>query len=169
MPLCLSAYCVSSITFFTFSLCVSVKSTSNNRKWAEVYFQPVITYLLFNVGDIFGRQMAGWIVRPLRGPLLNILVLLRILFIPLFLLCNTDSEVIPNYFTHDAVYITLVLLFSISNGYTSAMCHMLAPKIVAAEDAEKARMIMASTHGLGILIGCVFTFITGGIPNLLVT
>ena len=120
-------------------------------------------------GDIFGRQLAGWIARPLKGTWPYILVILRIMFIPSFLVCNTDSEVMPNYFTHDAVYIILKILCSISNGYTSAICHMLVPKIVSSEAAEKTGIIMAGSQWMWILIGCVSTFITGGISNLLVT
>ena len=167
--LCISACGVSFITYSTFFVCFRVISTSNNKKWADIFFQPVGTFLLFNVGDLVGRQLTRGISRPHSGPLLYFLILLRVLFIPLFLCCNTDLELLPSYFHHDAAYITLVVLFSVSNGYLSAICQMHAPKIVSPEDAEKAGMMMTASHGLGLLLGSIIIFLIGGLPHLLVT
>ena len=167
-PLCLSACGILFITYFTFGVCVRVISTTNDKKWAEMFFQPVGTFLLFNMGDLLGRQLPRWISRPHSGPVLYVLVFLRVLFIPLFLFCNTDIRLLPLYFHHDAAYIILVSLFSISNGYLSAICQMHAPKIVSSEDAEKAGTMMAASNGLGFLLGSILLFLIVGLPHLLV-
>jgi len=165
LPLCASVCGIFIVTLSVFPVvCVRIISTSSHKVWADVYFQPVITFLLFNVCDVFGRQLAGWMSWPRRGSLIYILVVLRVVFIPLFLFCNTDIESIYSYFTHDAVYITLMVLFSVSNGHLTALCFMYAPKMVAAEDAEKAGMMVAGSLGLGLLLGGLCSFAFGAIP-----
>jgi len=132
-------------------------------------FHPVVTYLIFNSADLISRQLAELISRPHKGPLLYILVLLRVIFITLFLLCNTNIDFVPYYFNHDACYITLMAFFSLSNGYLSALCFMKALKMVVSEDAEKAGMIMAGSHVFGLLMGTACIFVLGGLPYLLAT
>ncbi|CAL4124450.1 unnamed protein product, partial [Meganyctiphanes norvegica] len=159
LPLCAAVCVIFTVTLSVFPVvCVRIVSTSVHKEWAEIFFQPVITFLLYNVGDLFGRQLAGWMTWPRRGSLLYILVALRVGFIPLFLFCNTDIASVPSYFTRDSVYITLMVLFSVSNGHLTALCFMSAPKMVAPEDAEKAGMMLAGSLGLGLLLGAVCSF-----------
>ncbi|KAK3871004.1 hypothetical protein Pcinc_023801, partial [Petrolisthes cinctipes] len=160
-PLGVSVWAVFAVTLAAFpALCVKILSTSENRVWADLYFQPVITFLLFNVGDYVGRQVAGFIMWPKRGSrIVYILVTLRLVFIPLFLLCNhSTSSPIPSLFPHDGWYIFFMLLFSISNGYCSSLCMMYAPKMVTEDKAETASSMMAALLGLGLLTGALLSF-----------
>ena len=74
------------------AITVLVKSTSSGNQWSDKYFIPVGCFLVFNIGDYVGRMMASIIKWPqaTHGGSLIILIisLLRIAFIPLFLLCN---------------------------------------------------------------------------------
>ncbi|XP_071514783.1 equilibrative nucleoside transporter 1-like isoform X2 [Panulirus ornatus] len=160
-PVGLSVCGVFAVTLGVFpALCVKIISMSEDDKWANVFFQPVVTFLLFNVGDYLGRQIAGFIMWPRRGSkILYLLVTVRLVFIPLFLLCNhTPHSSIPSVFRHDAWYVAFMLLFSLSNGYCSSLCMMYGPKMVSEEKAEVASSMMAAMLGLGLLTGGLSSF-----------
>ncbi|XP_045583120.2 equilibrative nucleoside transporter 1 isoform X2 [Procambarus clarkii] len=160
-PVGLSVSGVFAVTLGAFpALCVKIISHSDDEMWAKVYFQPVVTFLLFNVGDYVGRQGAGFLMWPQRGSkILYVMVFLRIVFIPLFLLCNHNpSSIIPTVFGHDAWYVVFMLLFSLSNGYCSSLCMMYGPKMVSEDKAEVASSMMAAMLGLGLLTGGLSSF-----------
>ncbi|XP_066971026.1 equilibrative nucleoside transporter 1-like isoform X2 [Macrobrachium rosenbergii] len=160
-PVALSVTGVFFVTLAAFPvLCVKIISTSTNESWRNIYFQPVSTFLLFNVGDYVGRLSAGLILWPRKGSwILYVMVVARVVFIPLFLLCNHDPKSnIPSVFTHDAWYIVIMLLFSLSNGYCSSLAMTYGPKLVSESKAEKASSMMAAMLGLGLLMGGVSSF-----------
>ena len=74
------------------AITVLVKSTTNGNQWSDKYFIPVGCFLVFNIGDYVGRMLASIIKWPqaTHGGSIIILAisLVRIAFIPLFLLCN---------------------------------------------------------------------------------
>ena len=74
------------------AITVLVKSTTQNNAWADKYFIPVGCFLVFNIGEYLGRMMASIVKwpNPTRNGSLIILAIsmLRLAFIPLFLLCN---------------------------------------------------------------------------------
>ncbi|XP_045113466.1 equilibrative nucleoside transporter 1-like isoform X2 [Portunus trituberculatus] len=160
-PLGVSVWGVFAVTLGAFpALCVKIISTSEDEIWSKVYFQPVVTFLLFNIGDYIGRQVAGFVMWPRRGSwILYVMVALRVVFIPLFLLCNHNpNSSIPTLFAHDSWYILFMLLFSLSNGYCSSLSMMYGPKIVTEDKAEVASSMMAAMLGLGLLTGGLSSF-----------
>ena len=74
------------------AITVLVQSTTSGNQWSDKYFIPVGCFLVFNIGDYVGRMMASIIKWPQAthgGSLIVLIIsLLRIAFIPLFLLCN---------------------------------------------------------------------------------
>ena len=144
------------------AVCVKIVSTSSDTKWANIYFQPVLTFLLFNVGDLVGRQLAGLLLWPRRGSrLLYALVASRLIFIPLLLLCNHtgSTSFIPSLFTGDVAYFVIMSLLSFSNGYLGSLCMIYGPKYVSnSRDAEQAGSLMAAMLGLGLLLGAATSF-----------
>lgn len=61
--------------------------------------------------------------------LLPAMVILRVIFIPLFMLCNVQPrDYLPVVFSHDAWYIIFMIFFSISNGYLASLCMCFGPK-----------------------------------------
>lgn len=160
-PLGVSVWGVFAVTLGAFpALCVKIISTSEDETWSGTYFQPVVTFLLFNIGDYIGRQVAGFLMWPRRGSwLLYVMVAIRLVFIPLFLLCNHNPlSAIPIVFAHDSWYILFMLLFSLSNGYCSSLCMMYGPKVVSEDKAEVASSMMAAMLGLGLLTGGLSSF-----------
>lgn len=112
---------------------ITVLITSVNKghhnKWNDVYFLPCLNYLLFNSGDYIGRILSGWIKRPRNQPnLIAILSVLRIGFVPAFLLCNiTQKHPLPVLIHSDVIFFLLMAVFSISNGYLANISLIYAP------------------------------------------
>jgi len=95
----------------------------DNFEW---YFITVI--LIFNVFDTIGRKLANYINLPA-----NVIIVLsysRILILILtIILTQTDDNGVP-ILDSNAVKIINLVLFSITNGYTSTQCCMKAPSYV---------------------------------------
>ncbi|XP_070788565.1 equilibrative nucleoside transporter 1 [Pituophis catenifer annectens] len=139
---------------------VAVKPTiGKNTRWVS-YFSPVACFLMFNIFDWAGRSLTAVCVWPGKeSRLLPFLVIIRLIFIPLFMLCNVQPRRnLPVIFAHDAWYLTFMLLFSISNGYLASLCMCFGPKKVLSHEAETAGAIMAFFLSLGLALGAILSF-----------
>ncbi|KAM8809011.1 equilibrative nucleoside transporter 1 [Eudromia elegans] len=132
------------------------------NKW-EHYFIPVSCFLVFNVFDWTGRSLTALFTWPGKDScLLPLMVALRVIFIPLFMLCNVKPRnYLPVVFSHDAWYIVFMIFFSISNGYLASLCMCFGPKKVLAHEAETAGAVMAFFLSLGLALGAAFSFLFG--------
>ena len=78
------------------AITVLVKSTSSGNLWSDKYFIPVGCFLVFNIGDYVGRMLASIIKWPkatgFGSLIILVLSLLRLTFIPLFLICNAAPQ-----------------------------------------------------------------------------
>ncbi|NWR64942.1 S29A1 protein, partial [Bucorvus abyssinicus] len=130
------------------------------NKW-NLYYIPVSCFLLFNVFDWTGRSLTALFTWPGKDScLLPVMVALRVIFIPLFMLCNVQPRVyLPVVFSHDAWYIIFMIFFSISNGYLASLCMCFGPKKVLAHEAETAGAIMAFFLSLGLALGAAVSFL----------
>lgn len=122
---------------------------------------PVLNYLLFNTGDYIGRILSGWTLRPRNNPkLVAILSILRIGFVPAFLLCNiTQKHPLPILIHSDEVLILLMTLFSISNGYIANISLIYAPSVVQEHEKEMTSSMMAAFMGVGLTVGSAISFV----------
>lgn len=103
-----------------------------------LFTQPLLFtalhFLIFNIGDLIGRylplfrQLQVWSSRTLL-----IMSLARTLFIPIFLACNvaipgspasSPKDVIIN---SDILFLAILLLFGVTNGYIGSLVMMAAP------------------------------------------
>ncbi|RXM33665.1 Equilibrative nucleoside transporter 1 [Acipenser ruthenus] len=92
--------------------------------------------------------------------LLPIMVVARVVFVPLFMLCNVQPrENLPVLFGHDAWYIVFMILFAFSNGYLASLCMCFGPKKVAPHEAETTGAIMAFFLSLGLALGATVSFL----------
>ncbi|PWA25985.1 hypothetical protein CCH79_00001825 [Gambusia affinis] len=90
---------------------------------------------------------------------LPVLCGVRVVFIPLFMLCNVHPRKnLPVAFAHDAWYIFFMILFSFSNGYLASLCMCFGPKKVPQHQAETAGAIMAFFLSLGLALGAAVSF-----------
>ncbi|TDH01461.1 hypothetical protein EPR50_G00180360 [Perca flavescens] len=157
----LSVCFIFTITIGTFpAVTVDVKSTLADGGTWGTYFIPVSCFLLFNLMDWAGRSLTAVCMWPGKDSmLLPVLVGLRVVFVPLFMLCNVQPRhYLPVPFGHDAWYILFMIFFSFSNGYLASLCMCFGPKKVSQHEAETAGAIMAFFLSLGLALGAAVSF-----------
>ncbi|XP_045861533.1 equilibrative nucleoside transporter 1 isoform X3 [Meles meles] len=125
------------------------------------YFIPVSCFLTFNVFDWLGRSLTAVFTWPGKDShWLPSLVLARMLFVPLLLLCNVQPRHhLAVVFEHDAWFIIFMAAFAFSNGYLASLCMCFGPKKVKPAEAETAGAIMAFFLSLGLALGAVSSFL----------
>lgn len=135
------------------------KNGGSEGGWAT-YFIPVACFLLFNVMDWAGRSLTALTMWPGKDSMwLPALCGLRVIFIPLFMLCNVQPRShLPVWFAHDVWYILFMILFAFSNGYLASLCMCFGPKKVAPHEAETAGALMSFFLSLGLAIGAGLSF-----------
>uniref|UniRef100_A0A8D0GNJ7 Equilibrative nucleoside transporter 1 n=1 Tax=Sphenodon punctatus TaxID=8508 RepID=A0A8D0GNJ7_SPHPU len=158
----LSVCFVFTVTIGVFpAVTAEVKSTIAGSTTWNRYFIPVSCFLMFNVFDWAGRSLTAVCMWPRKdSKLLPSMVAVRVVFIPLFMLCNVQPrQHLPVFFAHDAWFIVFIIFFSISNGYLASLCMCFGPKKVDAHEAETAGAIMTFFLSLGLALGAVISFI----------
>ncbi|KAK9541350.1 hypothetical protein VZT92_001402 [Zoarces viviparus] len=157
----LSVCFIFTVTIGTFpAVTVEVKSTVADGGTWEKYFIPVSCFLLFNVMDWAGRSLTAVCMWPGKDSIwLPVMVGLRVIFVPLFMLCNVQPRYyLPVVFSHDSLYIIFMIVFSFSNGYLASLCMCFGPKKVPPHEAETAGAIMAFFLSLGLALGAGVSF-----------
>ncbi|KAM4611315.1 equilibrative nucleoside transporter 2-like [Polymixia lowei] len=156
------AFCVTFVFTVTLSVFPAVTvdvKTLFPGKW-ERYFISVCCFLIFNVNDWVGRTVTTWVQWPRKESVLfPVLVVSRVVFVPLLLLCNAQPRYfLPVYFPHDASFTGIMTLFSISSGYFVCLSMSYAPQLVESKDAETAGALMTFFLALGLSIGATLSF-----------
>ena len=130
--------------------------------------------LVWNVGDLIGRLMplVSRISLAKRPKILFVLSVARLVFIPLYLLCNIvpaeeapEATVLERARTAmpDAFYLLIVQLpFGLSNGYLGSCCMMGAGELVDEEEREAAGAFMGMCLVAGLAVGSLASFFVGG-------
>ncbi|XP_034712688.1 equilibrative nucleoside transporter 2 [Etheostoma cragini] len=156
------AFCITFVFTVTLSVFPAVTAdvkTSFPGKW-ERFFISVCCFLIFNINDWFGRTITTLIRWPRKeSRLFPALVVSRVVFIPLLMLCNVQSRsYLPVYFGHDAAFSVIMSLFSLSSGYFVCLSMSYAPQLVEPKDAETAGALMTFFLALGLSIGAALSF-----------
>ncbi|XP_064096774.1 equilibrative nucleoside transporter 1-like isoform X2 [Macrobrachium nipponense] len=163
---------------------VYVTSTLPDSRWTEVFFQPTITFLVFNIGDWLGREaprLVKWSPEtPKRNEVsgspylsrlhssvskkpgpdgwgLHIVGATRVIFIPLLMLCHGDNKTFPTLFDNDGYYVALLFLFAFTNGYVMTLALIYYPGLVLEEETELAGTIMGAILGIEMVIGSLLS------------
>ncbi|KAF8665567.1 hypothetical protein AX16_000026 [Volvariella volvacea WC 439] len=155
-----------------------------------------VHFLVFNIGDFLGRYLCSfaslliWSSKRLLG-----LSLARTLFIPLFLMCNVQrptpipapiapvanlliraASTLPGpIISSDFLYMLILFLFGVSNGYLSSMFMMSVPSIAhnpflaerqatagakkAREDVDVSATVASFCLVGGLVIGSAASFV----------
>ncbi|KAJ0006429.1 hypothetical protein NQD34_013702 [Periophthalmus magnuspinnatus] len=156
------AFCVTFVFTVTLSVFPAVTAdvkTAFPEKW-ERYFISVCCFLIFNINDWIGRTITTLFQWPSKeSRLFPILVVSRVVFMPLLMLCNVQPRsFLPVYFPHDAAFTTIMALFSVSSGYFVCLSMSYAPQMVEPKDAETAGALMTFFLALGLSIGAALSF-----------
>jgi len=152
-----ATFCVT-LTVFP-AVIASIKSVSADSALTTTYFTPVTCFLLFNFGDFVGRTVAGS-VQVLTRKWIVILTITRIIFIPMFAMCNyhPDERSTAVWFDNDAFPIAFMTVFSFSNGYLASLAMMYGPSQVPSDQQTTAGAFMAFGLGLGLMSGAFMSF-----------
>uniref|UniRef100_A0A8C3FZI9 Solute carrier family 29 member 1 (Augustine blood group) n=1 Tax=Cyclopterus lumpus TaxID=8103 RepID=A0A8C3FZI9_CYCLU len=149
------------VTIGTFpAITADTKSTlANGGSW-DKFFIPVSCFLLFNLCDWAGRSLTAFCMWPRKDSVvLPVSILCRLIFVPLFMLCNVHPRLhLPIFFHHDGWFIFFIILFAFSNGYLASLCMCFGPKNVRPHEAETAGAIMAFFLSLGLALGAALSF-----------
>lgn len=160
--LALSVCFTFTVTIGTFpAVTADTQSTlADGGSWKQ-YFIPVSCFLLFNLCDWGGRSLTAFCMWPDRDSLiLPVSIACRVVFIPLFMLCNVQPRLhLPVYFHHDGLFIAFMVFFAFSNGYLASLCMCYGPKKVLPHEAETAGAIMAFFLSLGLALGAGLSFL----------
>nr|XP_020442961.1 equilibrative nucleoside transporter 2-like [Monopterus albus] len=162
----LMALCVTSVFTVTLSvfpvITVRVQTVyKDNAAWDKV-FTCVCCFIVFNVMDLAGRSapsLGQWPSKKSR--LFPVVVLSRLIFIPLIMMCNVENSKLTVLFSHDAAFVAILALFSFSNGYLASLCMAYAPQLVRFKDCETAGSLMTFFLVLGLALGASLSFLLG--------
>ncbi|PLN81091.1 hypothetical protein BDW42DRAFT_169564 [Aspergillus taichungensis] len=120
-----------------------------------------LAFLFWNAGDLTGRML---VLLPSLSSLahrpraLFALALARLLFLPLYLLCNVDGQ--GAVLNSDAFYLVIVqLLFGVTNGFLSSSCMMGAGEWVDEREREAAGGFMSLMLVGGLAAGSLASFL----------
>jgi len=140
------------------TLVVSVNRSSGSV-WTGKYFVPVTCFLLYNVGDLCGRCMANFITLiPSNSKILLTICILRVVYIPLFMLCNAHPRYyFPVSFDSDITFVILMATFALSNGYLASFCMTRAQKHVDPVYLEHAGILMSLFMAIGVASGAMLS------------
>ncbi|KAG7486646.1 Equilibrative nucleoside transporter 2 [Solea senegalensis] len=143
MALCFT--CVFAVTLSVFPVIMVRVHTlyKGNAAWDRV-FTCVCCFLLFNSLDFVGRSTPSLIQWPSKDSFLfPVAVLARIVFIPLIMMCNIENSRFLVVFRHDVAFVTIIALFSFTNGYLATLCMAYAPQLLRCSlDCETAGSLM---------------------------
>uniref|UniRef100_A0A3Q1BSF5 Solute carrier family 29 member 1b n=1 Tax=Amphiprion ocellaris TaxID=80972 RepID=A0A3Q1BSF5_AMPOC len=160
--LALSVCFTFTITIGTFpAITADTQSTLADVGSWDLYFIPVSCFLLFNLSDWGGRSLTAICMWPGKhSRILPVLILCRLAFVPLFMLCNVQPRLhLPIFFHHDGFFIVFMILFAFTNGYLASLCMCYGPKNVLPHEAETAGAIMAFFLSLGLALGAALSFL----------
>lgn len=161
MALCVT--CVFAVTLAVFPvITVRVRTVyKDNAAWDKV-FTCVCCFIVFNVMDFLGRSAPSIVQWPSKeSPLFPAAVLSRLVFIPLLMICNVQNSKLTVVLSHDCAFVTVMALFSFSNGYLASLCMSYAPQLVRLKDCETAGSLMTFFLVLGLAVGASFSFLLG--------
>jgi equilibrative nucleoside transporter 1/2/3 len=143
-----------------------IESVRSQDKVPEL-FKPAsfipLGILFWNSGDLIGRLLPAIPrLRLTQKPrLVFILAVARVLFIPLYLLCNINGR--GARINSDFFYLFIVQLgFGISNGFLGSTCMMGAIEYVDVEEREATGGFMGLCLVSGLTVGSLLSFTVAG-------
>ncbi|XP_026473506.1 equilibrative nucleoside transporter 1 [Ctenocephalides felis] len=125
-------------------------------------FVKITCFLTFNTCAMLGSFLTSFFQWP-KPKYLIYVVTFRVIFIPLFLLCNYQPRKIvrtlPVLIANDWVYWIIAIAMGVSSGYLSSLGMMYAPRSVEPQYAVQAGMLGAAFLITGIFTGITFSIV----------
>jgi solute carrier family 29 (equilibrative nucleoside transporter) protein 4 len=141
--------------FVTLSLFPGVESEMINCQWRE--WLPIILMALFNIFDVFGKIFALAAHQILSPMKLFIGSLLRLIYIPLMILCILPKSlpILSNIFWQFLFSSTLGL----TNGYFGSVPMIRAPMMIIEERKELTGNLMMFSYSVGLTTGSLLSYL----------
>ncbi|KAJ1721473.1 hypothetical protein LPJ53_004008 [Coemansia erecta] len=131
------------------SVTALVTSTSGFKLLTEWHF------FIYNIGDFLGRRVAPSIPVSRVSSLMSI-ALARVLLIPAFFVCHLGFSAWYNWIDSDYVFLALVVMLGLTNGYLSTRAAIIAPGL--SSHPTIAGSIVAISIGTGLAMGSVLSW-----------
>ncbi|XP_051558761.1 equilibrative nucleoside transporter 4 isoform X2 [Myxocyprinus asiaticus] len=145
-----------SITYFvTMCLFPGLESELHNDTLGE--WLPILTMALFNIADFVGKILAAC-PYECGGVQLLVCSCLRVLFLPLFVMCV--SPVQHPLLIHPIWPCCLSLLLGVSNGYLGSVPMIQAAGKVQLQQREVAGNTMTVSYMAGLMLGSAVSYST---------
>lgn len=150
----LSVNCMSIAVFPPLTVLV-VPEHPNTSLLSGRFFIPVTNFLMFGISDFVGRWISGQVPLPLDKPkLLFFLSLGRWIGVPLLMLCNAHPrQYLPVVFRNEVVFVFLITIVGLSNGYLYINAMMNGPMFVAPSLRNRAGFVLVLFLGVGVALG----------------
>ncbi|XP_036141862.1 NADPH-dependent diflavin oxidoreductase 1-like [Monomorium pharaonis] len=162
-PQCFNTFLIFFVTLALFPTVQSdIKSLDENFVVPPEYYSSVMCFLTFNITAMLGSSIASLVQWPSRKYLI-IPVVLRLAYIPLFLLCNYQpiktERILPVLIKNDWVFWTIAITMGLSSGYLSSLSMMYCPRMVDSQYASTAGMFGAASLITGLFTGILFSMV----------
>lgn len=135
----------------------------------ERFYTGILCFLTFNLFALIGSMTASFCSWP-KPKFLIIPVLLRLIFIPLFLFCNYKplkvERTLPVWIYNDWGFWALNVFFAFGSGYLSSVGMMYVPKTIEEMYSNVAGMYGGACLVTGIFVGVMFSFLAPTIVSI---
>lgn len=147
-------FAVSMAVYPSVTVLVESHPVTAGTDWNNIFFVPVVNYLIFNCGDYSGRLAAGFLLKPESQWWIAIGSILRVIGVPMLMFCNAQPRKhLPVLFLWDWEYIIIMILFAFSNGYCTNIIMVNSTSAVESHEREKASSIIATMLSVGLTVG----------------
>ncbi|XP_051789726.1 equilibrative nucleoside transporter 4 isoform X1 [Erpetoichthys calabaricus] len=149
------AYMLSIAVTYFITLCLfpGLESEIRNKTLGE--WLPILIMAIFNMSDFVGKILAA-LPYDWNGSRLLLFSCIRVVFIPLFVMCIYPSG--KPALTHPAWPCVFSLLMGISNGYFGSVPMILAAGKVSPEQRELAGNTMTVSYMTGLMLGSAVAY-----------
>ncbi|XP_077261146.1 NADPH-dependent diflavin oxidoreductase 1 isoform X2 [Temnothorax americanus] len=162
-PQCFNTFLIFFVTLALFpSVQSDIRSSDENFVVPSDYYSSVMCFLTFNITAMLGSSIASLVQWPSKRYLV-IPVVLRLAYVPLFLLCNYQpaetKRILPILINDDWVFFVIAVTMGLSSGYLSSLSMMYCPRMVDSQYASTAGMFGAASLITGIFTGILFSMV----------
>lgn len=149
-----AVFAISMSVYPAITVLVESHPVTKGTDWNNIFFVPVVNYLIFNCGDYSGRLVAGFILKPINQWIVAGASVLRIIGVPMLMLCNAQPRShLPVVFLWDWEYIIIMILFAFTNGYLTNIVMIHSTRVVELHEREKASSVIATMLSVGLTMG----------------
>ncbi|KII64013.1 Equilibrative nucleoside transporter 3 [Thelohanellus kitauei] len=115
---------------------------------------------MFNLGDFCGRYMSLCLKYPRIGSAwMLVCTILRLIFLPLYMLCNSHKQILPNYIESDIAPIVFNYFFGFTNGHLITLQFTSPFTLPTNELKHQCSTLFVLIVNLGLTAGAFSAFV----------